>query len=151
MEKIGVFSGNMNSVRVMENSSNRRSSYRSSTVIVSWRRIKIFDHMWCSKTSLSFILLSYYNYTFHIDSLFLYAVLLRTSKEYNQNRNCKTGVQFCFAYISKNKENIKCFSFLILTLILKLIGLMFLQSVAHSGSWLVPLLKIHGAFTLFSP
>jgi hypothetical protein len=33
MESIGVFSGNMNSFRVMENSSYRRSSYRSSTVV----------------------------------------------------------------------------------------------------------------------
>jgi hypothetical protein len=32
MESIGVFSGNMNSLQVMENSSYRRSSYRSSTV-----------------------------------------------------------------------------------------------------------------------
>jgi hypothetical protein len=33
MEKIRVFPGNMNSLRVMENSSYRRSSHRSSTVI----------------------------------------------------------------------------------------------------------------------
>jgi hypothetical protein len=34
MEKIRVFSGNMNSLRVMENSSYRRSSYGSLTVFL---------------------------------------------------------------------------------------------------------------------
>jgi hypothetical protein len=40
MESIGVFSGNMNSLRVMENSSERRSSYKSSTVSFSQRFLK---------------------------------------------------------------------------------------------------------------
>jgi hypothetical protein len=35
MEEIRVFFGNMNSLRVLENSSYRRSSYRSSTVFLS--------------------------------------------------------------------------------------------------------------------
>jgi hypothetical protein len=41
MEKIGFFSRNMNSLRVMENSSYRRWSYRSSTVYIDSGAVRI--------------------------------------------------------------------------------------------------------------